>query len=50
MAALWPCPKNVPESKLESFRLILLSEEISRQPNVVTLYVVIRDQSYADLQ
>jgi hypothetical protein len=28
------CPKNLPEAKLKSFRLIVLAKETSRQPNV----------------
>ena len=27
------CPKNLPDAKLKSFGLILLAEEISRQPS-----------------
>lgn len=29
-----PCPKNLPETKVKTFRLMGLAEEISRQPNI----------------
>lgn len=34
MAALCPCPKYLPEDKLKSLGLMVLSEEISRQPTI----------------
>jgi hypothetical protein len=35
MAAFCPCPKkNLPEAKLKSFGLMVLAEEISRQPSI----------------
>ena len=34
VAAFCPCPKSLPEAKVKSFGLILLAEEISKQPSI----------------
>jgi hypothetical protein len=34
VSSLCLSPKNLPEAKLKSFRIILLPEEILRQPNI----------------
>lgn len=34
VAAFLPCLKNLPEAKLNSFRLMELAEEISRKPHI----------------
>ena len=48
MAVSLSCSKNLPESKLRSFGLLILAEEISRQPSIdcVMWLLVI---SYADV-
>ena len=33
VAAFCPCPRSLPESKVKSFGIILLAEEISKQPS-----------------
>ena len=34
MPAFCPCPKSLPEAKVKSFGLILLAEEILKQPSI----------------
>ena len=34
VAAFCPCLKSWPETNVKSFKLILLTEEISKQPNI----------------
>lgn len=51
MADFCTCPKNILEAKLKSFRLLLLAEKISRQPNIGStprLLVITLMQVYND--
>ena len=34
LAAFCSCPKTLPDAKVKSFGLILLAEEISKQPSI----------------
>ena len=51
VAAFCPCLKSWPETNVKSFKLILLTEEISKQPNidsVVRLLVLTLMKRYSE--
>ena len=49
VAAFGPCLKSLPEAKVKSFGLILLVEEISKQPSIDSVVWLLVSNSNKDL-